>query len=124
MPLLGSRAMRIFQYPGCSTCRRASKFLAAAGASVESIDLVVHPPSADTLKDLHQRSGLPLKKFFNVAGRSYRGGNFKKRLPGMSEAEQFAALAADGKLIKRPIFDTGDQVLVGFREAEWTEALG
>ncbi len=115
--------MRFFQYPGCSTCRRAAKFLDASGASVESIDLVATPPSADTLRDLHRRSGLPLKRFFNVSGRSYRGGNFKDRLPTMSEEEQLSALAADGKLIKRPILDTGDSVLVGFREEGWSAEL-
>ncbi len=114
--------MRFFQYPGCSTCRRAAKLLKELGLHVESIDLVAAPPSVETLRDLHARSGLPLKKFFNVSGVSYRSGGFKDRLPTMSEDDQRAALAADGKLIKRPILDTGAGVLVGFREDAWREA--
>ena len=114
--------MRLFQYRGCSTCRRAAKLLAEIGVDAESIDLVVDPPSADTLRDLHARSGLPLRRLFNVSGQSYRNGNFKGRLPGMSDGEVFDALAGDGKLVKRPILDLGGAVLVGFDEAEWRAA--
>jgi arsenate reductase len=89
----------------------------------DSIDIVTAPPSADTLRDLHARSGLPLKRFFNVAGQSYRNGGFKDRMATLSEAEKFDALAADGKLIKRPILDTGAAVLVGFKEALWRDQL-
>ena len=115
--------MQFFHYKGCSTCRRAAKLLDEVGAGVQAIDLVVNPPSQDALRDLHQRSGLPLSRFFNVSGQSYRAGNFKARLPSMSEEDRYEALAADGKLIKRPILDLGDRVLVGFREPEWREAL-
>jgi arsenate reductase len=116
--------MRLFHYRGCSTCRNAAKLLRDLGADHETVDIVASPPSVETLRSLHERSGLPLRRFFNVAGRSYRGGNFKERLPGMSEAEAFDALAADGKLIKRPILDLGGTVLVGFKEEAWRAALG
>ncbi len=115
--------MRLFHYPGCSTCRRASKLLAELGVAVEAIDLVATPPSVDTLRDLHARSGLPLKRLFNVSGRSYRGGGLKDRLPSMSVDAQLEALAADGKLIKRPILDAEAAVLVGFRADDWRGLL-
>jgi arsenate reductase len=78
---------------------------------------------ADQLRTLWQRSGLPLKKLFNTAGQSYRNGGFKDRLPKLSESEALDALAADGKLIKRPLFDAGKHVFVGFRETEWAEVI-
>jgi len=116
-----------YHYKGCGTCRKARKFLDLldlGGASVEAVDLVAESPDAGTLEGLWRRSGLPLRRFFNTSGQSYRQGGFKDRLDAMSEAEQLAALAADGKLVKRPILDLGDAgVLVGFREAEWTAAL-
>jgi arsenate reductase len=113
-----------YQYPKCSTCRKAKGFLEdelVAGA-FESIDIVAKPPTKSMLKALWERSGKPLKAFFNTSGESYKNGKFKDRLATMSEDEQLAALAADGKLIKRPILDTGKAVLVGFAEAEWKVA--
>ena len=83
------------------------KWLDGHGLRYEKSDLVAVPPSLAALRDLHRRSGLPISKLFNTSGESYRNGNFKERLAGMSEAEALAALAADGKLIKRPIVDTG-----------------
>lgn len=114
----------IYQYPGCSTCRKALAWLDTRGLSYNSIDIVVHPPSAATLKRLHQQSGLPLGRLFNTSGESYRTGRFSERLKTMSDAEAYAALAADGKLIKRPLVDAPGATLVGFNEAEWTRALG
>ena len=80
-------------------------------------------PSAAQLKEAWRRSGKPLRALFNTAGQSYRQGGFKDRLPSLSDDEALAALAADGKLIKRPLLDTGEVVLVGFREEEWRAAL-
>ncbi len=113
----------IYQYSACSTCRKAVKWLEARGHSYTSIHLKESPPDAATLRDLWQRSGLPLRRFFNTSGMSYRGGNWKERLKTASEDEALAGLAADGMLIKRPILDTGTSVLVGFREDDY-EALG
>lgn len=116
--------MKLYHYAGCSTCRKARAFLSEKGVTPTLIDLVETPPSAKTLAELHRRSGLSLRKFFNTSGQSYRDGAFSARLPEMDEEAQLAALAADGKLVKRPILDTGGAVLVGFSEAAWTEAVG
>lgn len=89
----------------------------------ESVHIVEAPPSAEALADMWRRSGLPLQKFFNTAGQSYRQGSFKDRLKTMTEAESLAALAADGKLIKRPLVDTGVKVLVGFKEPIWADVF-
>lgn len=110
---------KFYHYPKCGTCRKAARWLADQGIEVEAIDIVASPPSKSRLKDLHRRSGRELKAFFNTSGQSYRDGGFRDRLAGMSESAMLEALAADGKLIKRPILDTGERVLVGFREAEY-----
>jgi arsenate reductase len=114
----------VYQYPKCSTCRKALKWLDQQGLTYRSIDLVAHPPAAETLRDLHRRSGLPIARFFNTSGESYRAGNFKERLPALSEAQALAALAADGKLIKRPVVDAGRAVLVGFDAEAYQQAFG
>jgi arsenate reductase len=113
----------IYQYPKCSTCRNALKWLAAHGIKATAIDIVASPPSAAVIRRLHEQSGLPIAKFFNTSGESYRSGNFKEKLKTMSDAEACRALAADGKLIKRPLVDAGGTVLVGFDAAAWATAL-
>jgi arsenate reductase (glutaredoxin) len=118
-----SAGVTLYHYPGCSTCKKARAFLAKKGVEVRAIDLVEEPPSAKVLADVLALSGLELKKLFNVSGQSYRQGGFKEKLPGMSEKQALAALAADGKLIKRPILRMGDVALVGFDEEAWTAAL-
>lgn len=115
--------VRVYQYPKCGTCRKALKWLGNQGIAFEAIDLVAHPPSAKALKDMHQRSGVPLVKFFNTSGDSYRNGKFKERLRTLTDAQMFAALAADGKLIKRPLIDNGKDVLVGFNEEAYQAKL-
>lgn len=116
--------MKVYQYPNCSTCRKAVKFLREAGIAFELQDIVNDPPSKAQLKKAHALSGQPLKKLFNTSGQSYRNGGFKEKLPAMSDDEAFGALAADGKLIKRPLLIDDGLVLVGFREPDWREALG
>jgi len=113
----------IYHYAGCGTCKKALAFLAARGVQPIKIDLVATPPDAATLERLWRRSGKPLDKLFNTSGQSYRDGGFKDRLPGMSESDKLTALAADGKLVKRPLLDLGERVLVGLSEAEWGAAL-
>jgi len=81
-------------------------------------------PSLEEIREWHQKSGLPLKKFFNTSGALYKELKLKDKLPGMTEDEQYALLASDGMLVKRPILVEGDHVLVGFKEAEWEELLG
>jgi arsenate reductase len=117
-------ATKVYQYPKCSTCRKALKWLDAQGVRYDKTDLVAEPPSLATLRDLLRRSGLPVAKLFNTSGESYRAGNWKARLATTSEADALAALANDGKLIKRPLVDTGKRVLVGFDEEAYRETLG
>ena len=93
----------LYHYPRCSTCVKARKWLEAQGLEFKAIDLASAPPSKSELKVIHERSGRPIKALFNTSGQSYRGGGFKDRLPSMSDADKFEALAADGMLIKRPI---------------------
>jgi arsenate reductase (glutaredoxin) len=123
--LIESRAMsvRVYHYPKCSTCRKALKWLTEAKLTFEAIDLVAHPIPAAELRSLQARSGLPIARFFNTSGESYRAGGFKDRLKSMTDSEAFNALAKDGKLVKRPIVDTGESVLVGFDEAAYAKAL-
>lgn len=113
----------VWQYPKCSTCRKALKWLQERGVTAETPDITVTPPSASKLRELWKRSGLPIARFFNTSGESYRAGGFKEKLKTMSEAEALGALAADGKLIKRPLVDTGATVLVGFDEDAYRDAF-
>lgn len=112
----------VYQYPNCSTCRKALKWLDAQGIAYESVHIVDKPPSEKLLKKA-LAAGVPLKKLFNTSGESYKAGNFKDKLPTMTEAQAIKALAADGKLIKRPFVIKGDVVLTGFDEAAWKAAL-
>ena len=93
------------------------------GVTFDAEDIVTAPPSQAKLRDLWQRSGLPIARFFNTSGESYRAGGFKERLRAMTDAQALAALAADGKLIKRPLVDTGTDVLVGFDENAYAIAF-
>lgn len=115
--------MLFVQYPKCTTCQRAKKYLDGRGAAYESRHIAEENPSIEELKEWHKKSGLPLKKFFNTSGIKYKEQQLKDKLPGMSEEEQFALLASDGMLVKRPILVGDDFVLVGFKEADWEEKL-
>ena len=110
----------VYQYPKCSTCRKALKWLDEKGVEYEAVDLVATPIPATDLADLHERSGLPIARFFNTSGESYRKGDWKTRLPNTTQAQALGALAKDGKLVKRPIVDTGKKVLVGFDADAYT----
>ena len=111
-------------YPKCSTCRKAQAFLDARGAAYDLRDIRENNPTEDELRHWHAKSGLPLKRFFNTSGIPYRELGLSAKLPAMSEDEQFALLATNGMLVKRPLLIGEDFVLVGFREAEWAEKLG
>lgn len=115
--------VRVYHYPQCSTCKKALKWLADHDVAVELVDIAKHPPSKRELREALVASGLPLKKLFNTSGASYREGKFGERLATMSEAEAFEALAADGKLIKRPLVLAKGVALVGFDEASYREKL-
>ena len=109
--------------PKCTTCQKAKKWLEANGIAFEERHIAEANPSMDELRTWQARSGLPLKRFFNTSGMKYRELALKDKLPAMSDEEQLALLATDGMLVKRPLLVLDDKVLVGFREAEWTEAL-
>lgn len=111
-------------YPRCSTCQKAKRWLDERGAAYELRDIKAQNPTAEELRAWHEKSGLPLKRFFNTSGLQYKALGLKDKLPAMSEEEQLALLATDGMLVKRPILVTADRVLVGFREAEYQAALG
>ena len=111
-------------YPKCSTCRKAQAFLDAHGAAYDLRDIRENNPTEDELRRWHAKSGLPLKRFFNTSGIPYRELGLSAKLPAMSEDEQFALLATNGMLVKRPLLIGNDFVLVGFREAEWAAKLG
>ena len=106
-------------YPKCSTCQKANAFLDANGASYTLRDIKTENPTEDELRQWHRLSGLPLKRFFNTSGLQYRALELTKKLPTMSEDEQFALLATDGMLVKRPLLIGEDFVLSGFRQADW-----
>lgn len=110
-------------YPKCSTCQKAKAFLDQAGVSYELRDIKLQKPSQEELRRWHAESGLPLKKLFNTSGLQYRALELAKRLPQMSEDEQFALLASDGMLVKRPLLIGDGFVLAGFRQGEWEAKL-
>ena len=108
-----------FQYATCTTCIKARKWLEQHEVSADLRPIVEKPPSVTELKDLWQRSGLPLKRFFNTSGGSYRALPNRDELESLADDVKLKMLAADGKLIKRPILDDGKTVLVGFDEAAY-----
>lgn len=111
------------QYPPCTTCKKAKTWLDEQGVAYEARNIKEENPTAEELKAWHEKSGLPLKKFFNTSGLAYKSLGLKDRLPTMSEEEQYQLLASDGMLVKRPLVVGEDFVLVGFREAQWQERL-
>lgn len=115
--------MLFLHYPKCSTCQKAKKWLDAEEISYEERDIKRDNPTYDELKEWHQRSGLPLKKFFNTSGLLYKEMKLKDKLPDMTEDEQYRLLATDGMLVKRPLLVGEDFVLTGFKEAEWEQKI-
>ena len=109
-------------YPKCTTCQKARAWLDAHGVAYTFRDVKEDNPTEDELRAWHAKSGLPLKRFFNTSGLQYKALKLKDRLPEMSEDEQFALLASDGMLVKRPLLIADDFVLVGFKESEYTAA--
>lgn len=112
--------MLFIEYPKCSTCRRAKKYLEDKGIEFQDRHIVEENPTEEELTEWIRMSGLPVKKFFNTSGMKYKELGLKDRLPGMSEEEQIRLLASDGMLVKRPLLIDGDRILVGFKEKEWT----
>lgn len=115
--------MLFVNYPRCSTCRKAKKWLEEHNMEFESRHIIDDNPTAEELRQWWEISGLPLKRFFNTSGMKYRELKLKDKLPDMSEDEQLDLLATDGMLVKRPVLVDGDTVLVGFKIKEWEEKL-
>ena len=115
--------MVFLEYPRCTTCQKAKTWLDQHNVIYDDRHIVDNNPSYDELKDWYERSGLPLKKFFNTSGLLYKEMQLKDKLPDMSEQEQLELLATNGMLVKRPLIIEDNMVLVGFKEAEWAEKL-
>lgn len=111
------------EYPKCSTCQKAKKWLLENQVEFEDRHIIEDNPSKEELKAWYEKSGLPLKRFFNTSGMKYKELKLKDKLPDMSEEEQLELLASDGMLVKRPVLVGDDFVLTGFKEKEWTEKL-
>ena len=111
------------EYPKCTTCQKALKWLDAQGIPYTERPIKEENPSREELETWYKRSGLPLKRFFNTSGNLYKEMKLKDRLPQMSEEEQLDLLSSDGMLVKRPLVVGEDFVLTGFKEAEWKEKL-
>ena len=119
-----SEKVLFLEYPRCSTCRKAKKWLDEHGVAYDDRHIVEERPTADELAAWQETSGLPVRRFFNTSGMRYRELGVKAQLDaGMSDEEARALLATDGMLVKRPLVVGDDFVLVGFREAAWTDTL-
>lgn len=110
-------------YSKCSTCQKAKKWLDEQDIKYTERHIVDNNPSYEELKEWYNKSGLPLKRFFNTSGILYKEMQLKDKLPTMNEEEQLKLLATNGMLVKRPLVVNGDMVLIGFKEAEWAEKL-
>ena len=115
--------LKVYCYSRCTTCKKALKWLDDHQIPYGTADIKTEHPDEETLRRYYAMSGFPLKRFFNTSGIPYREMELAKKLPGMSEDEQFALLATDGMLVKRPLLVGDDFVLTGFREDEWKEKL-
>jgi len=115
--------MLVLVYRKCSTCIKALKWLEANGVKFDERPIVEENPTYEELKAWHEKSGLPVKKFFNTCGLVYKEMGLKDKLPTMSEDEQLKLLATDGKLVKRPFVVGDDFILTGFKEAEWAKKM-
>lgn len=111
-------------YPKCGTCQKAKRWLDDQGIAYTLRDIKEENPTEQELRTWHDKSGLPLKRFFNTSGMIYRDMGLAAKLPTMSEEEQYRLLATDGMLVKRPMLISDDFVLVGFRQPAWEAALG
>ncbi len=115
--------MLFIEYPKCTTCQKAKKFLTDNGVAFTARHIKEENPTLDELKLWYEKSELPLKRFFNTSGLLYKSMDLKNKLPEMSEDEQLKLLSTDGMLVKRPILITDSKILVGFRENEWLDAM-
>ena len=110
-------------YPKCSTCQKAKAWLQERGVAFDERDIKQDNPTEQELRAWHEKSGLPLKRFFNTSGLQYKALGLKDKLPAMTEDEQYALLATNGMLVKRPLNIGEDFALPGFKVKEWEERL-
>lgn len=115
--------MLFIEYPKCSTCQKAKKWLDENSVEYTDRHIIEDNPTYEELKTWYKQSGLELKRFFNTSGMLYRSMGLKDKLPSMSEDEQLKLLASDGMLVKRPLIISDKVILTGFREKEWAEKL-
>lgn len=115
--------MKFICYPKCTTCQKAKKWLDDNNVEYELRDIKLDNPSLEELKEWHEKSGLPLKKFFNTSGLLYKSLELKNKLPQMTDDEMLNLLSTDGMLVKRPLLVNENSVLVGFKESEWGEKI-
>lgn len=115
--------MLFIEYPKCTTCKKAKKWLDDNGFSYTDRHIVENNPTADEIREWHQKSRLELKKFFNTSGLLYKSMNLKDKLPTMSDEEKYELLASNGMLVKRPVLVDGDRVLLGFKAEKWEDSF-
>lgn len=115
--------MLFLEYPKCSNCQKAKKWLDEHKIVYTERHIVEDNPTYEELKEWYEKSGMPLKKFFNTSGLVYKNMQLKDKLPTMSEEEQLKLLATDGMLVKRPVIVDDNMIITGFRENEWTEKM-
>ena len=115
--------LKFICYPKCTTCQRAKKWLDDNKIKYELRDIKLENPTLEELTEWYNKSGLPIKKFFNTSGLLYKEMKLKDKLPTMTEDEQLQLLATNGMLVKRPLVVGDDFVLTGFKESEWEEKL-
>ena len=115
--------MLLIWYPKCTTCQKAKKWLDDKSVEIETRHIKDENPSYNELKEWHEKSGLPLKRFFNTSGLLYKSLQLRDKLPTMSEDEQLKLLASDGMLVKRPILITEKGITTGFKEKEWEKLI-
>ena len=120
LPILN---MLFIEYPKCTTCQKAKKWLEENGFDYECRNIKEENPTYEELGAWYEQSGLPLKRFFNTSGLLYKSMGLKDKLPAMGESEQLKLLATDGMLVKRPLVISDKAILTGFREKEWEEKL-
>lgn len=111
------------EYPKCTTCQKAKKWLTEQGVEFEDRDIKLQNPTFEELSEWYAKSGLPLKSFFNTSGLLYKSMGLKDKLPEMTEKTQLKLLSTDGMLVKRPLLVGTDFVLTGFRAEKWAAAL-
>ena len=123
MPGKENVSMKVYCYSKCGTCKKALKWLDDHHIEYEKTDIKEDHPDEAMLRELHKKSGLPLKRFYNTSGKIYKDLGLSKKIPEMTDDEQYKLLASDGMLVKRPLVIGDNYVLVGFKEPEW-EVIG